>query len=454
MKFLSVCSGIEAASVAWHDLGFECVGVSEIDKFPSEVLKHHYPSVPNLGDMTKYKEWNNDLAPDLLVGGTPCQSFSVAGLRKGMDDPRGNLALTYVGIAEKYKPQWFIWENVPGVLSSSGGKDFSSFLSAMADIGYGIAYRVLDAQFFGVPQRRRRVFVVGYLGDYRPAVSVLFEPSSVFGHTPKGRKKGKGTTAPTETSPRTDDEGLNADKVGALLARDYKDINTDGLLQGKAIIEAQFWNGSQTAEALTATFNNQRMADKGRMQMVVEPDNSVGIDIYNVSLTGNISCTVTARSGENACSGPKVLQPIVLMDQGGSFMSINESGLVGTLRAQVAGHPPIVTENTHATLTTTHGPRQGSSNEGVSSVKAIFSNTMRVRRLTPVECERLQGFPDGWTQIPYGKKNKEQCPEGHRYKALGNSMAVPVMRWIGRRIKLFNEVNDAIQSAKVGQAND
>ena len=454
MKFLSVCSGIEAASVAWHDLGFECVGVSEIDKFPSEVLKHHYPSVPNLGDMTKYKEWKDDLAPELLVGGTPCQSFSVAGLRKGMDDPRGNLALTYVGIAEKYKPKWFIWENVPGVLSSSGGKDFSSFLSAMADIGYGIAYRVLDAQFFGVPQRRRRVFVVGYLGDWRPAVSVLFEPSSVFGHTPKGRKKGKGTAAPTETSPRTDDEGLNADKVGALLARDYKDINTDGLLQGKAIIEAQFWNGSQTAEALTATSNNQRMADKGRMQMVVEPNNSVGIDIYNVSLTGNISCTVTARSGENASSGPKVLQPIVLMDQGGSFMSINDSGLVGILRAQVAGHPPIVTENTHATLTTTHGPRQGSSDEGVSSVKAIFSNTMRVRRLTPVECERLQGFPDNWTQIPYGKKPKEQCPEGHRYKALGNSMAVPVMRWIGRRIKLFNEVNDAIQNQKVGQAND
>ena len=667
MKFLSVCSGIEAASVAWHDLGFECVGVSEIDKFPSEVLKHHYPSVPNLGDMTKYKEWNNDLAPDLLVGGTPCQSFSVAGLRKGMDDPRGNLALTYVGIAEKYQPQWFIWENVPGVLSSSGGKDFSSFLSAMADIGYGIAYRVLDAQFFGVPQRRRRVFVVGYLGDWRPAVSVLFEPSSVFGHTPKGRKKGKGTAAPTKTSPRADDEGLNADKVGALLARDYKDINTDGLLQGKAIIEAQFWNGSQTAEALTATSNNQRMADKGRMQMVVEPnslafrksrraqtntddetwvddglsntlnnfdlgdirtthavvtqestvfnvktevkvrkhhldvpsfqkllkeakgksnltnqeianilgipktqvehyfrtddsfaivdselwiplknalginDNSfdsaitefeikdnafesagriylsnlaptltqaaagkqsfivnescvyenhgtdsrvkpidvsstvtarwgtgggnvpfvreindkpVGIDIYNVSLTGNISCTVTAASGGNSCSGPKVLQPIVLMDQGGSVMSINDSGLVGTLRAEVKGHPPIVTENTHATLTTTHGPRQGSSDEGVSSVKAIFSNTMRVRRLTPVECERLQGFPDGWTQIPYGKKPKEQCPEGHRYKALGNSMAVPVMRWIGRRIKLFNEVNDAIQSATLGQAND
>ena len=181
MKFLSVCSGIEAASVAWHDLGFECVGVSEIEKFTNEVLKYHYPSVPNLGDMTNFKEWNDDLAPELLVGGTPCQSFSVAGLRKGMDDPRGNLALTYVAIAEKYKPRWFIWENVPGVLSSNSGKDFASFLTAMAEIGYGIAYRVLDAQFFGVPQRRRRVFVVGHLGDWRPATAVLFEPSIVTG---------------------------------------------------------------------------------------------------------------------------------------------------------------------------------------------------------------------------------------------------------------------------------
>jgi DNA (cytosine-5)-methyltransferase 1 len=349
MKFLSVCSGIEAASVAWHDLGFECVGVSEIEKFTNEVLKYHYPSVPNLGDMTNFKEWNDDLAPDLLVGGTPCQSFSVAGLRKGMDDPRGNLALTYVAIAEKYKPRWFIWENVPGVLSSNSGKDFASFLTAMAEIGYGIAYRVLDAQFFGVPQRRRRVFVVGYLGDWRPATAVLFEPTSVFGNTPKGRKTRKGITAATETSIRADGEGLN-----------------------------QFWNGSQTAEALTATSNNQRMPDKSRMQMIIEAN------VYEnhpadsrVKQMGDISHTVSARWGTGG------------------------------------GNVPFVRQT---------------------------ENTMRVRRLTPVECERLQGFPDNWTQIPYGKRPKEQCPDGHRYKALGNSMAVPVMRWIGRRIALFESL--------------
>jgi len=431
MKFLSVCSGIEAASVAWHDLGFECVGVSEIDKFPSEVLKYHYPSVPNLGDMTQYKEWNNDLAPDLLVGGTPCQSFSVAGLRKGLDDPRGNLALTYVGIAEKYKPQWFIWENVPGVLSSNGGKDFSSFLSAMADIGYGIAYRVLDAQFFGVPQRRRRVFVVGYLGDWRPATAVLFEPTSVFGHTPKGRKKGKGTTPSTERSLRDNGEGL---------------VNT------------QFWNGSQTAESLTATSNDQRMPDKGRMQMVVEPNNPVyfGSD-------PNISDTVTSKwhKGSGGPSG----------NEGGLFVGesikaipydlyqitapINKQNReVGdpchTLARDNTAHASII-EIKESNVYENH-PQDSrvkqmgdishtvSATWGMGGGNVPFVRDMRVRRLTPTECERLQGFPDGWTQIPYGKKNKEQCPEGHRYKALGNSMAVPVMKWIGRRIALFNSL--------------
>lgn len=528
MKFLSVCSGIEAASVAWHDLGFECVGVSEIDKFPSEVLKYHYPSVPNLGDMTNFKEWNDDLAPDLLVGGTPCQSFSVAGLRKGMDDPRGNLALTYVGIAEKYKPQWFIWENVPGVLSSNGGKDFSSFLSAMANIGYGIAYRVLDAQFFGVPQRRRRVFVVGYLGDWRPAVSVLFESTSVFGHTPKGRKKGKGTAASPETSPRANGRNLNVDKVGALLARDYKDINTDGLRQGKAIIESYALQGSMigrkdtngpqgtginkelmftitsydnhavsTVQAIpydlyeiTAPINRQNREvgdpchtlarDSAAHASIIEIKES---NVYENHPTDsrvkavNKSSTVTATWKEGGGNVPFVKkEPIILMDQGGSCMQTLEDGLVGTLRAETHGHEPIITdsrigidiyngdlthnmactitkasggnnttgpkllESVHPTLTTTHGPRQGSSDEGVSSLKTVFENTMRVRRLTPVECERLQGFPDNWTQIPYGKKPKEQCPDGHRYKALGNSMAVPVMKWIGRRIALFNSL--------------
>ena len=194
MKYLSLCSGIEAATVAWHPLGWEAVAYSEIERFPSEVLAHHYPNTPNLGDMTKFKEWTNVSNVDLLVGGTPCQSFSVAGLRKGLDDPRGNLMLTYLAIADKYRPRWLVWENVPGVLSSNSGQDFGTFLGGLGELGYGFAYRVLDAQYFGVAQIRKRVFVVGYLGDWRAAAAVLFERHSLQGHPAPSREAREGAS--------------------------------------------------------------------------------------------------------------------------------------------------------------------------------------------------------------------------------------------------------------------
>lgn len=409
MKFLSVCSGIEAASVAWHDLGFECVGVSEIEKFTNEVLKYHYPSVPNLGDMTNFKEWNDDLAPDLLVGGTPCQSFSVAGLRKGMDDPRGNLALTYVAIAEKYKPRWFVWENVPGVLSSNEGKDFASFLTAMAEIGYGIAYRVLDAQFFGVPQRRRRVFVVGYLGDWRPATAVLFEPTSVFGNTPKGRKARKETAAATETSPRGNGEGL-----------------VSYAIQGN-MIGRQDTNGPQGTGINDELMFTITSVDKHAVGITqVEPNKNlkaVPYDLYQITAPINRQnrevgdpCHTLAK--DNAAHA--------------SIVEIKECNVY-------ENHPADSRVKQMGDISHTVSARWGTGGGNVPFVRQT-ENTMRVRRLTPVECERLQGFPDNWTQIPYGKRPKEQCPDGHRYKALGNSMAVPVMRWIGRRIALFESL--------------
>ena len=195
MRYLSVCSGIEAASVAWHPLGWEPVAFSEIDPFASAVLASRFPSIPNLGNMENYREWNVP-AFDLLVGGTPCQSFSVAGLRKGLDDPRGNLALVYLGLLDRFRPRWCVWENVPGVLSSSGGRDFGAFLGGLAKLGYGFAYRVLDAQYvrveshpWAVPQRRRRVFVVGHSGgDWKRAAEVLLEPEGVRGDPPTRRQ--------------------------------------------------------------------------------------------------------------------------------------------------------------------------------------------------------------------------------------------------------------------------
>jgi site-specific DNA-cytosine methylase len=195
LRYLSVCSGIEAASVAWGPLGWQPAAFSEVEKFPSAVLAHHWPDVPNLGDMTQYEQWKELGAIDLMVGGTPCQSFSVAGLRQGLRDPRGGLMLTYLEIARSFRPRWLVWENVPGVLSSHGGRDFGAFLGALGALGYGWAYRVLDAQWFGVAQRRRRVFVVANLGDGAAAAKVLFESESVCRNPAPSRETGERTAA-------------------------------------------------------------------------------------------------------------------------------------------------------------------------------------------------------------------------------------------------------------------
>jgi len=206
----SVCSGVEAATVAWHSLGWKPAWFCEFDKFPSAVLSHHYPDVPNLNDMTKIEERKeyNDQTINLLVGGTPCQSFSVAGLRKGLDDDRGNLALKFCEILRDKQPRWFVWENVPGVLSSNEGRDFAAILSGFSECGYGFAYRVLDAQYFGVPQRRRRVFVVGCLGNWKAAAAVLFEQESLHGNYPPSRKAGKNTAGFTSSGFAKYSEGV------------------------------------------------------------------------------------------------------------------------------------------------------------------------------------------------------------------------------------------------------
>ncbi len=180
MNYGSICSGIEAPSVAWRDLPMQATFFSEIERYPSAVLKHHYPDVPLHGDFRTIKEDDYGTI-DLLVGGTPCQSFSVGGLRKGLADERGSLTLEFILLAKRKKPSWILWENVPGVLSIDEGRAFGSFLGGLAECGYGFAYRILDAQYFGVPQRRRRVFVVGYLGDWKCAAAVLFESKSLQG---------------------------------------------------------------------------------------------------------------------------------------------------------------------------------------------------------------------------------------------------------------------------------
>jgi DNA (cytosine-5)-methyltransferase 1 len=385
MRYLSVCSGIEAATVAWHSLGWQPVAFSEIEPFPSAVLAHHYPNVPNLGDMTKFKEWDIGTI-DLLVGGTPCQSFSVAGLRKGLEDPRGNLALVYCGILDRFKPKWFVWENVPGVLSSSGGRDFGSFLGAVAELGYGFAYRVLDAQYFGVAQRRRRVFVVGCLGDWRSAAEVLFEPESLCGDSAPSREKGQ--------------EVAKCLTRGAAQRLDAETETMIAIALAENTIGRQPENGGNgdgfTVGGPMYTLNATGVHGVAQ-PIAFEPGKLKRLG-YGYAPAG-LAPTLRAGAGDNQLA---IAQPTVLMDQGGSVMSVLQDGTVGTLRRETHGHEPVVMQQ------------------------------MAVRRLTPVECERLQGFPDNYTNIAWRKQ--PESPDGPRYKALGNSMAVPVMKWIGEQI--------------------
>jgi DNA (cytosine-5)-methyltransferase 1 len=431
MKFLSVCSGIEAASVAWNPLGWKAVAFSEIEPFPCNLLKHHYPETPNLGDMTKFKEWP-DVSIDLLCGGTPCQSFSVAGLRKGLDDPRGNLMLTFGAIAAKYRPKWLVWENVPGVLSSNGGADFGAFLGMLGQLGYGFAYRVLDAQYFGVAQRRRRVFVVGCLGDWRSAAAVLFERHSLQGHPAPSREARK--VAPTIPSRSTGGGGLG----------------TDFDLDGGTICVATGQAGAEIGAEIGAD-----------MAPTLNCNHEAPYALYATSQYGEVAGALTARHDSSACAdrGQNIVAGAICRN---SF----SGGAGGRPEGAAAGHfvpvafPANLSATQHAS-TEDLAPSMGASNPtavafnmhksgnqassmGVSEDRTdclrAFEKSpfavqpaagMQVRRLTPAECEKLQGFPVGYTDIkPKGKPTAD----GPRYKALGNSWAVPNVRWIGERI--------------------
>lgn len=400
MNYLSVCSGVEAATVAWHDLGWNPVAFSEIEKFPSEVLAHHYPGVPNLGDMSNYKEWNfGEKTIDLLVGGTPCQSFSVAGLRKGLEDPRGNLALIYCGILDKFRPKWFIWENVPGVLSSSKGRDFGSFLGAVGELGYGFSYRVLDAQNFGVPQRRRRVFVVGHLGDWRPAAEVLFEPESLSRHIEESRKKRKDT--PRDSTLGIDTSGRK--KMTSLFGNIPFVLNNPIALQDTRAI-----NKSQNGKGWNDTNKSYTLDTKATQ--------GVAYSIREDATKNNMS--VTELDVSNCLSSH---QPSIMSHHAQTFVMDKAVAHTFKIRCGCDGGGKGYLGQDEKTYTLSTNQDQH-----------LFNN-MAVRKLTPIECEKLQGFKPNYTNI------KENCPDGPRYKAMGNSMAVPVMKWIGERIELVSK---------------
>jgi DNA (cytosine-5)-methyltransferase 1 len=374
----SVCSGIEAATVAWEPLGFDPAWFAEIDPFCSALLEYRYPHVANLGDFTQI-----DAPPgtiDVLVGGTPCQSFSVAGKRGGLDDARGNLALEFCRLAGRLRPRWIVWENVPGVLSSNGGRDFGSILGALAELGYGCAWRVLDAQFFGVPQRRRRLFVVGHLGDWRRAAAVLLERESLCRDTPARRKARK-------------------EVAGALGGGAGERGWCNDLDRMTFVPEIAYALNSKGASGRLDAQSNETFVAQTQPIGFSAKDSGADLSAMSPALHA------MARDRSNANGGGQVA---VCVQEGQT--GVREHETAGTVRSDAPG-----------------------SQAGGSLIR----HRMAVRRLTPRECERLQGFPDDYTLIPYRGK---PAPDGPRYRAIGNSMAVPVMRWIGRRIQMVEAI--------------
>lgn len=437
MRYGSVCSGIEAATAAWHPLGWTPEFFSEIEPFPCAVLAHHYPHVPNHGDMTKFEEWP-DATLDVLVGGTPCQSFSVAGLRKGLADPRGNLMLTFGAIARRYRPTWLVWENVPGVLSSNGGRDFGTFLGMLGELGYGFAYRVLDAQYFGVAQRRRRVFVVGCLGDWRRAAAVLFERHSLSGHPAPSReaREGSAAVAARSVAPRGR-EGGGAAELGDDCGLTLRASGGGG---DKAHVMLQQWP-ADVAPTLDAHYGD-------KMGLENQHINAGGCSLPTVAM-----CLNAGAMGRQDAESETLIPTI-----GGGFDVAPVAFDTTQITSAANRSNPKVGDPCHPLAAGAHAPaiafgaqnsaRQGDgvSAECVATLdKSKTPGVMQsaaVRRLTPRECERLQGFRDDFTLVPVRGK---PAADGPRYKALGNSMAVPVMAWIGSRIQQVA----AIQGAEV-----
>ena len=545
MRFGSVCSGIEAASVAWAPLGWKAAWFSEIEPFPCEVLKHHFPDVTNMGDMTLLPERiasGEVEPPDMLCGGTPCQAFSYAGKRRSLDDYRGNLSLTFCDIADSIdhvrticgdEPCIVFWENVPGVLSTKDNA-FGCFLGQLvgadAPLSSGstrwpcagvvvgpkrkAAWRVLDAQHFGVPQRRRRVFVVASARERVDPAEILFERKGVCGDSEKGGSQRQDAAAFTLGSFAQYREGVGTLKaqggdIGGgsetivvepsvydmthacdvireselsptLQARMGTGGNQIPLVLGdkERIYNSHLSYGVVKEETVCKTLNAQ-MDNQTDMPLVLSENGSDRTACAGITppLKTTTPCYCLAentigRKPQNGGNGAGyqeglsytlnatgvhgVLAPCYrLNDQGGERIDVGLDR-AHALRVETHGHEQIVVHTPNSTgvhevcypIDTMNITERGDGSNGMGiGADGDPSYTLsrghhhgvatpeQVRRLTPVECERLQGFPDNWTQIPYRGKTKENCPDAPRYKAIGNSWAVPVVRWIGNRIK-------------------
>ena len=516
----SVCSGIEAASVAWHPLGWRAEWFAEIEPFPSAVLAYRWPEVSNQGDMTKLARQvlaGTITAPEVLVGGTPCQAFSVAGMRAGLDDPRGQLTIKYVELADAVdhvRPAGdeciVVWENVPGVLSDKGNA-FGCFLGAMVgesdslqpsggkwtDAGcvYGprrtAAWRVLDAQYFGLAQRRRRVFVVASARAGFDPAAVLFESEGVRRDHPPRRSEGENPTGTIAGGARrnggysTDDIPLTAGSLRAQAQSSHREDsetfipvayggnNTSGPIDvaparnacssasGRMDFESEAFIVHDTQDpcvetGLTHTLGRNHgkenavlaFAENSRAEVRLEdgdgqivgalstgggkpgqgtPCIAFSCKDYGNDATNELSPTLTAMGhGESHANAGGQVAVCVTGDITHTLKAEGfDASEDGTGRGQ-----PIV-----AAVAGTIGANHGNVKAEHAWTGQLAGVGSAVRRLTPRECERLQGFLDDYTLIPWRGKPADECPDGPRYKAIGNSKAVPVVRWIGMRIQ-------------------
>jgi len=409
VRYASICDGIGAVHCAWRPLGWDCTWTSEIEGFPIAVVEEAWPGTVNLGDMLRITETTLDehARPDVVVGGTPCQSFSVAGLRGGLADPRGNLAVRFMQLVGVLRPAWVVWENVPGVLSSNGGRDFGSILGALVQLGYGFAYRVLDAQFFGVPQRRRRVFVVGCSRGWQRAAAVLFEREGMRGNPPTREAAREGTAA---------DAGRGAQIASHELAPCLETTANDYSRADGFTMVAH--TSDSVSPSLRVQSQDPHRADAAAyvMQPYTKAKRAQSASDDETWKDGEVSPTLNHFDVGDTRSTTVVTEAFSIREDA---KARNFSATPTDVGLAVQAHQPSV-QSHHAQI--------------------FVAQPMQVRRLTPRECERLQGFPDDYTLIPWRKKAAEDCPDGPRYRALGNSMAVPVMHWIGRRIQLADEM--------------